>query len=166
MDTPRDIRESTMMKLPRGITGFSHSSDAPIPTTNERQFQTACHAVARDLHGRVIQVGPVAHHRIESFSIITLQIGDRQASALLNAHYPFLALAEPVAVGEVTFTFIDWPSVSDEFARHGTYTFLTPPELSIACTQIDTSQLAEAECAQIKYWQPRTVGENIYNFWD
>ena len=33
-------------------------------------------------------------------------------------------------------------------------------------TPDDCLQLSRAECEQIRYWRPRTVGEVLFNFWD
>ncbi len=43
---------------------------------------------------------------------------------------------------------------------------LTTAELHTPLRQVDLRALGPAEHRQIAYWQPGTVGELLFNFWD
>lgn len=80
---------------------------------------------------------------------------------LLNAHHPFLGFAEAV---EQHLTFHDIPNLAKRFSPY--YTVLSKKELNQPIREEYLINLAKAELEQLSYWNPKTVGEIIFNFWD
>ncbi|NGY89580.1 hypothetical protein F3K44_02630 [Bacillus megaterium] len=90
---------------------------------------------------------------------------------LLNAYYPFLALASTVEFQHINF--IDDPALSKDFMP--LYKVLSKEELSEPSnirkskgklSLENKNKLNSSELEQIFYWKPKTVGEVIFNFWD
>jgi len=49
---------------------------------------------------------------------------------------------------------------------HLNYTVCSTQYLKSELTNEDTSELNQAEMSQINYWQPKSKGELLFNFWD
>ncbi|MER6473230.1 hypothetical protein [Streptomyces collinus] len=62
-------------------------------------------------------------------------------------------------------TFTSPPAWADAFEPGG-FRLLNVEELSTPLTAADTSELAEAELEQVRYWRPSTIGELMFNWWD
>jgi hypothetical protein len=75
-----------------------------------------------------------------------------------HVHHPLIAF---VAAG----SFVDPPSWSEAFAALG-FRLLSREVLELPLSRADTTGLAGAEWVQIRYWQPETVGEVLFNCWD
>lgn len=89
---------------------------------------------------------------------------------LLNEHYPYLAFASVVEFGKINF--IDVPELK-QFSS--LYKVLSVKELNEPLAFDPGSKrgiipndndLNSAELEQVAYWQPKNVGEVIFNYWD
>ncbi len=154
-----------MIVLPRGITGFRLHKEV-LPCINEREFCAYCHAVAQQLRGKVIVHEPAAGQYARNFSVTTIQLSRESIAVLLNAYCPIIAMAHPIAENEMTINFVDVPPLADEFRKFDCYNILSSSDLTRPITNETLSDLSHAELTQIKYWNPSTVGEVIFNFWD
>ena len=88
---------------------------------------------------------------------------------LLNAYYPFLALASTVGFKHINF--IDDPVFSKDFMPF--YKVLSKEELneplgirnSKGKVNLENkNNLNSSELEQILYWKPNTIGEVMFNF--
>ncbi|GAP46522.1 hypothetical protein [Streptomyces azureus] len=70
--------------------------------------------------------------------------------------------ASPPQAGVPLADFTSPPAWADAFELGG-FRLLDIGELIIPLAAADTSELAEAELEQVRYWRPGTVGELMFN---
>ena len=147
------------MILQRGITGFWNVNTEPPPFLDEKAFYRMCHALAWKNGGVVTEVDTDTAKR--NFYSAKLSRYDRSVFILQNIHYPYIAFAQRDAASR--FVLIrprDWLLLSDDPVR-----VLSPNELNQDWRGL-CGELSLEELEQIRYWNPQTVGEIIFNTWD
>lgn len=150
------------MVLPEGITGFAERArDATPPTVDFKSFARACHLAARAESGSVERIEPARYPR--NYHRAILRLGDATLAVLCNAHFPWIAFAE--ASDDLPLRFTDAVALSTRFND------------AIPCEVVDLSSLethpdeavlaglSDAEHEQVRYWQPRRIGDIIFNLW-
>ena len=154
-----------MFVLPRGITGFTNRNDPPLPVCIEkRQFSTDCYQVARQCNAAVRTIAePLG---VENFRTTEFAIGDKNILTLLNIHFPYLAMAQVRHDGDLTLNFIDVPALASEFRAIDRYQVLTADNLAQPITESMVGNLSKTELHEMRYWNPQTIGEVIFNYWD
>ena len=147
------------MILPRGITGFWSVNTAPLPLLDEKVFCQMCHTLSRKNGGAVTEVDTDTAAR--NFYSAKLSRYDQSIFVLQNVHYPYVAFAQRDTSGG--FIWISQP----EWLRlpEGSVRFLSPSELTRDWHDL-CGELSPEELEQIRYWNPQTVGEIIFNTWD
>lgn len=131
------------MILQRGITGFWSVNTELPPFLDEKAFYRMCHALAWKNGGVVTEVDTDTAAR--NFYSAKLSRYDQSFFILQNIHYPYAAFAQRDGFGGfVLISPPDWLQLSDDPVW-----VLSPEELE-----------------QIRYWNPQTVGEIIFNTWD
>lgn len=147
------------MLLPRGITGFWSVNANPPPFLDEKAFRRMCHALARENGGTVAEVDTDTASR--NFYSAKLSRYDQSVFLLQNIHYPYAAFAQRDADGRFIFTSPpEWLRLPE-----GTVRFLSLAELNQDWRNL-CGELSPEELEQICYWNPKTVGEIIFNTWD
>lgn len=154
------------MELPRGITGFRHSDDEPLPATDLKAFREHCFSAARSLSGRVKLVEMPYSRGTTNFATAVLELPEGAVVVLLNAHFPIIGFARPPREGQVLFHFMDMPGLADLFRSLGVYEVVTAPDLERPIVEEDLSRLGPAEMEQVRYWRPARVGDLLFNDWD
>jgi hypothetical protein len=154
------------MELPRGITGFRHVDDPPLPVSDFAVFRGHSYAAARALGGCVRSVEAPVRGAEANFARAILELPGGPIAILLNAHFPVIAFADPPAESAAPVRFIDAPALAERFQRFGTYEVWSGSELEVPLTPEACKQLAGAELEQVQYWRPRRVGDLVFNFWD
>jgi hypothetical protein len=154
------------VELPHGITGFRDADDPPLPLCDVADFRGHCYAAARTLNGRVVAVEAPSRGVETNFARGVLELPTGRVAVLLNAHFPLIAFAEPPAEGEGFVRFTDSPGLAEAFGNFGIYEVVGASELAAPLTPEQRRRLAPAEREQIEYWQPRRVGDVVFNFWD
>jgi hypothetical protein len=154
------------VELPRGITGFRHVDDPPLPVCDFAAFRGHCYAAARVLHGRVVAVEAPIRGVEANFARAVLELPTGWVAVLLNAHFPVVAFAEPQTEGDTSVRFTDVPGLAEAFRGFGGYEVPDVVELTAPLTPEQCQHLAPAEREQVKYWRPERVGELVFNFWD
>lgn len=145
--------------LPAGITGFQGSTAPPLPVLSEKDFCRMCHAIGRENGRPVTEVDTSITGRNFYYG----SLGGQSAPVYLlqNIHYPCGAFARRDAFG--TFTLIDRP---EGFRLpEGCIRFLSLDQLNRDWYGL-CEELGPEEWEQIRYWNPQTVGEIIFNHWD
>jgi hypothetical protein len=66
----------------------------------------------------------------------------------------------------VTLTFVDHPDLAAALTDGSNLQVLTAEQLNAPLSPADLADLGPAERKQIAYWQPNTIGELLFNFWD
>lgn len=145
--------------LPRGITGFWSADAEPPPLLDEKAFRRMCHALARESGGTVTQVDTDTAAR--NFYSAELRRYGQSVILLQNIHHPYAAFAGKDPSGGFAWT------CRPEWLRlpEGPVRFLTPNELTRDWHGL-CGELSPEELEQIRYWNPQTVGEIIFNTWD
>lgn len=147
------------MMLTRGITGFWNVRTAPPPFLDETVFRQMCHTLALQNGGTVSEVD--TDHTAKNFYVAKIQRYDDSVFILQNIHDPYAAFAQRNLSGGFTLSRQPkWLQLPEGLAR-----FLRPDELHqdwhALCGDLDPEELE-----QIRYWNPQTVGEIIFNTWD
>ena len=134
-------------------------STAPPPLLDEKSFCQMCHVLARENGGMVTETDTDTAARNFYFAKVIRY--DQSLFVLQNIHYPFAAFAQRDASGKFVLT------GQPEWLRlpEGTARFLSPDELNQDWHGL-CEGLSPEELEQIRYWNPQTVGEIIFNAWD
>jgi hypothetical protein len=85
---------------------------------------------------------------------------------VLNAHYPIVAFADPVAESEVQLRFRDSPELAQAFGVFGLYKIALAHELQSTPTPDTLGKLSLAEQKQVEYWNPQRIDGILFNWWD
>lgn len=147
------------MILPRGITGFGSINTDPPLFLDEKAFCRMCHALAQENGGAVTEVD--TDTAIRNFYSAKVSRYDQSVFLLQNIHYPYAAFAQRDASGRFVLTqqpeWIRLPESPVQFLRFD--------ELNQDWRSL-RGELSPEELDQIRYWNPQTVGEIIFNTWD
>lgn len=147
------------MILPRGITGFWSVNAAPFSLLDEKAFCQMCHALARKNGRTVTELDTDTAAR--NFYSAKLGRYDQSVFILQNIHYPYAAFAQRDASGGFILAGQpEWLKLSEDPVR-----FLSLAELNQDRSGL-CGELSPEELEQIRYWNPQTVGEIIFNTWD
>jgi len=147
------------MILPRGITEFWGTDTAPPPHLDEKAFCQMCYSIAMENGGVVTEVDTDTAAR--NFYSAKLSRYDQSVFILQNIHYPYIAFAQRDAASRfVLISPPDWLQLSADPVRD-----LSPNELNQDWHGL-CGELNPEELEQIRYWNPQTVGEIIFNTWD
>lgn len=147
------------MILPRGITGFWSVNTAPPPFLDEKAFRQMCYSIARENGGTVTELDTDTQPR--NFYSAQIRKHDNFIFILQNIYYPYAAFAQPDDSGG--FVLANPP----EWLRlpEGQVRFLSLTQLNQDWRGL-YGELGPEELEQIRYWNPQTVGEIIFNTWD
>lgn len=155
------------MELCRGITGFRHLNDPPLPICDLKAFHTHCHDAARLIGGRVLRNGPRLDNVVTNFVMAVIELADGPIAVLLNCHFPVVGFAIPARDGDTrSLQFVDCEGLANLLNKIGEYEVLSRDELEKAVSPDDLQRLLPAEIDQAHYWKPRRVGDVVFNFWD
>lgn len=147
------------MILPRGITGFWSVNTAPLPLLDEKAFRQMCHTLSRKNGGAVTEVDTDTAAR--NFYSAKLSRYDQPVFLLQNIHYPYAAFARRDASSRFVLTQQpEWLQRPESPVR-----FLNLAELNQSWCGL-CGGLAPEDLEQIRYWNPQTVGEIVFNTWD
>lgn len=150
------------MKLPNGVTGFYTSKTNDPPQVDGKKFKQLCFDFAFHNGGKVRGFNTPQYPA--NFYYAQVEVLYHQFYILLNEHYPYLAFASAVGFGNIKF--VDEPLAFEYFSLF--YQVIGITELSIPFHQIpaEKNELNWAELREITYWNPETIGEIFFNYWD
>ncbi|MGW0730281.1 hypothetical protein [Streptomyces sp. GbtcB7] len=127
-------------------------------------FKTACHAAAWSIRATVGEVTLAGV--TQSFHTVLITASGIRSTVLCHEVLPVVAfVASPPQAGAPLADFTSPPAWADAFELGG-FRLLDVGELGMPLAAADTSELAEAELEQVRYWRPSTVGELVFNWWD
>ncbi|MED3878006.1 hypothetical protein [Priestia megaterium] len=112
------------MNLPNGITGFYNSIDKKPNKIDEKHFKNICFNLVRKNEARILEIDEL--NSVTNFSKVKVDSFNQEIYVLLNAYYPFLALASTVEYQNINF--INDPVLSKEFMQF--YKVLSKEELN------------------------------------
>ena len=147
------------MILQRGITGFWSVNAAPPQLLDKKAFRQMCYSIALGNGGKVTEVDTDTTAR--NFYSAKLSRYDQSVFVLQNIHYPWATLAQRDASGRfILISPPEWLRLPEGLVR-----FLKPDELNQDWRGL-CGGLSPEELEQIRYWNPQTVSEIIFNTWD
>ena len=147
------------MILPRGITGFGGVNTVPPPLLGKKAFRQMCYSIAWENGGTVAEMDMDTARK--NFYSAKLSRYDQAVFLLQNIHYPYIAFAQWDAASRfVLISPPDWLQLPD-----GPVRVLSSNELNQDWHGL-CGELSPEELEQIRYWNPQTVGEIIFNTWD
>ena len=147
------------MLLPRGITGFWGVTTAPPPLLDGKAFCHMCHTLARKNGGIISEVDTDTTAR--NFYSAKFRRYDDSIFILQNAHYPYAAFAQRDVSGSFILTSRpEWLQLPEDLVR-----LLSLDEVNQDWRSL-WQELGPEELEQVRYWNPQTVGEIIFNTWD
>lgn len=134
-------------------------STDPPPFLDEKAFRRMCHVLARESGGTVAEAD--TDTAVRNFYLAEIQQYDASVFILQNIHYPYAAFARRDPSGGFIWTNQpEWLRLPEESVY-----FLSPDELNQDWRGL-CRELSPEEQEQIRHWNPRTVGEIIFNTWD
>ncbi|RIU93468.1 hypothetical protein D1864_08370 [Oceanobacillus picturae] len=150
------------MRLPSGVTGFYSLKLEPPPQVDGKQFKQLCFQFASQNRASIMEFHMPKHPT--NFYYALVEMLNNRFYILLNEHYPYLAFSSAVDFGNIKF--IDRHDLNNRFSSY--YRILSKRELSTPFNQknLNKSELNRAELDQITFWEPQTVGQVIFNYWD
>jgi hypothetical protein len=152
--------------LPNGITGFSNHSPKVTLTDVKRD----CYAAIQSVGGKIEEIIGVKYPK--NFYEIVFSFRKKRLHALFNYQYPMVAFASNVAYFQIEYM-DDW-DLSNFFQMYD-YQVLSVNELNTPLaikkkgSKIrleNENDLSDFELEQIQYWEAKTIGEVIFNYWD
>ena len=147
------------MILPRGITGFGSINTDPPLFLDEKAFCQMCYSIALENGGTVTELDTDTYPR--NFYSAKLSRHDQSVSVLQNIHAPYAAFAQrDTSGGFIWISQPEWLQLPE-----GSVRFLSPSELTRDWHDL-CGELSPEDLEQIRYWDPQTVGEIIFNTWD
>ena len=154
------------MIVRRGITSFFNWDDrGPIPEFAITEFKSIVYAAATPLGYTVSDVS--GRGVTPNFHSALLTNGETAISSLGHSTYPIFAYTEPLDQHLCEIRFIDSDPLTQRLAAHfPNVAIATTAELERNLTDTDLALLDTAERAQVEYWQPQTVGNAAFNWWD
>lgn len=156
------------MKLPNGITGFYNSENNKPPKVDGKQFKQVCATIVNRSGGKMLEFKEPQFPM--NFFVTEVKVFNKQFHILLNEHFPYLAFASVVEFGRINF--IDVPELIQFSSlykvlrvRELNEPLVLKPDSKKGILQNDNN-LNSAELEQIAYWEPKRIGEVIFNYWD
>ena len=126
---------------------------------DKKTFRRMCHALARENGGAVTEVD--TDTAVRNFYSAKLSRYDQFVFVLQNIHYPYAAFARrDTSGGFIWISQPEWLQLPE-----GSVRFLSPSELTRDWHDL-CGELAPEDLEQIRYWNPQTVGEIVFNTWD
>ena len=102
-----------------------------------------------------------------NFHTAVLESDNDRVHLLGHSTYPIFAFAEPREDHSCQLVFRDQPLISEALQRlYPDVEVASLEELSSPISKSDLEKLDRAEIEQVKYWQPTTIGELAFNWWD
>lgn len=129
------------------------------PFLDEKAFCQLCHTLPWKNSGAVTEVD--TDTAVRNFYFARLSRYDQSVFVLQNIHYPYIAFVQRDASGGFILAGQpEWLQLSE-----APVCFLSPAELNKDWRGL-CGELSPEELEQIRYWNPQTVGEVIFNTWD
>lgn len=144
--------------MPEGVTGFSFG-DFILPHTDLQTFEKICYHFTVT-HRRTNVFFP-KEDTYFSYYQANITYEGRTIYVLLNRFYPLIGFS---STNPLVYTFIDEPVLAKMFSP--LYQVIPAEELNEVLDIAKQPYLNKADRQEISSWNPRRVGEVIFNFWD
>jgi hypothetical protein len=139
-----------------------------VVVTDLKAFRHACHEAARRTGGTLREFR-ISSEPTPNFHQGIIVYTDRTVAVVCVRDAPLLAMAVPRVIGctaareSTPLAFVDLPDLADALAQAPGFRLLTTIELN---GPIDLAKWPQFSRHDLRYWQPQTLGEGLFNFWD
>jgi hypothetical protein len=136
--------------------------------TDLKAFRHACYEAARRTGGELTEFR-ISDEPTPNFHQAVIAYADRTVAVVCVRDTPLLALAVPRTIAftptreSTPLTFLDLPDLAAALALAAEFRLLTTAELD---RPVDISQWPRINRHDLRYWQPQTLGEYLFNYWD
>lgn len=144
--------------LPECITGF-FNGDYPAPGSDQRSFEKICLDFATERGGTCFFI--LGDGVTPNYHQANIKIGERTIYVLLSEIYPIIGISK---LEPFQYEYIDVPELTDLFPAP--YQIPSAAELNERFDLTLQPFLNDAEREQIDYWEPKTIGNVIFHYWD
>jgi hypothetical protein len=139
---------------------------ASTVTVDVRDFSKACYAAALVTGRRVLEIVP-GDQPTPNFHVAVLEHRGDTVAVLANQEVPLLAIASSAERGpRGAMSFVDVLDLAAALSEIQPFKVLSVAELSRPLSQINSSELPPHDPYDLRYWQPQTFGDVVFNFWD
>ncbi|WP_430510834.1 hypothetical protein [Gottfriedia solisilvae] len=154
------------MNLPYGATGgyYMPGEEPDPPSISKSKFYSRCESIAskKNVKCEVISDLFSNFYSVKFFFLPKLVYG------LMNSAHPFVAFCLPDEDGEIggiPMDFIDFEELAREFSG---YRVMKVSELNEQFYLEDHEELRDIGPIkkQVEYWNPITIGDAMFNYWD
>ncbi len=144
--------------LPKGVTGFINEVEENENFSSFKNFK-------KDCFGQSLEIGNMLESGVTpNFHQCEIKINYEHIAILCNAIYKVIAFVQrPVESRELVF--IDCPELQVQFGNFQ-YSVLTALECNREVTVDDLLQLGKFEQREVRKWNPKRVGDLVFNYWD
>ena len=152
------------MIMRTGITGFFESGQR-IPIFAFSDFKRIVNNVVAGL-GFDVSVY-LESSVTTSFHAAVFETDSEPYTVVLgHSNYPIIAFSNPSILLGKPPDFVDHPSIAEKLGRlFPDVTIAESKELERRIEKSDINCLDPVEVVQVKYWQPKTIGETVFNWW-
>lgn len=153
------------MRLRSGMTGFGINLDTSY------EMYTDKHDLKKSLSGALAVSGFkvvdfMEARTYDTFHIMRFRRGDDFFCFLCHTVHPLLALVADFNMESYNFDFLSHQEIEKLISQYTRYRFLTSEYLNQSVERDMLEGLSPSELEKVKYWNPNTMGELIFNFWD
>jgi hypothetical protein len=155
------------MQLPKGVTGFYGRGEAAPTTVDTKAFTAVCHGAMRSVGGQVLKVKVDIFELFRNYFRVDVQLANGTVRQIVcNKYYPLLAIALEAQSGEAYPQFVDELNLATALSSLGEFEVLSAETLGAVPDIVNTALLGKAELEQVRYWNPESVGQILFNHWD
>ncbi|MCG1021234.1 hypothetical protein [Sutcliffiella horikoshii] len=138
------------------------------------QFKRVCYSIVTNLGGRILSFREPVVAQNYYYAEVSFANEDR-LYILINSNYPFIAFTTSPVPFNMTFVDHKQLTVSINQLCGEVYRVLQPDELYEPLrlkeakgnlVVVNENTLNKWDLYNIKYWQPKTVGDVVFNYWD
>jgi hypothetical protein len=135
-------------------------------TVDVRDFSKACYAAALETGRRVLEVVE-GNQTTPNFHLALVERHGVAVAVLANREVPLLAISPPRDANlSGPLSFLDVVDLAAALSQIEPFKVLSVAELSRPLSQITSGELPPHDPYDIRYWQPKTFGDVVFNYWD
>lgn len=138
------------------------------PVTDLKAFRGVCYKAARQTDGEVAEFR-ISNEPTPNFHQGIIAYSDRTVAVVRVRDAPLLAVALPRVIEFAPtresgpLTFVDVPNLAAALAKAPEFRLLSGTELH---GPVDTVKWPQIGKRELRHWQPRSLGEALFNYWD
>lgn len=136
--------------------------------TDLKAFRRACYDAARRTGGQLAELR-ISGQPSPNFHQGIIAYADRTVAVVCLRDTPLLAVSVPRVIEFMPvretgpLAFIDLPDLTAALAQSAGFRLLTAKELD---SRFDLAKWPQISQHDMRYWQPQTLGEALFNYWD